>query len=273
MQKFFASLSQAIIACQLIMPIHKPVPILLSRYLGKLKRTLRQPTSRIPRINAIFILILPTLLNTPQRTTIRRAPRPAITPNTTTTTIKPLIRFRQSSRTKTAADATVERVSRSRYPAPGIALRALAASHADAADGRVVLAAEAGEAAAGVDGADVSADAFEGGERAALGFDLAEGVLADTEVEVPGGAVEPAAFLQEQVGGHALGFAFQVVLLGEGFVEGGDGFVDFFAFHGCAGFEALDGGFFACAGLGGLEEFAEEDMSVCEGFFDDEGVA
>ena len=108
-KRFFSlSLKQSLHACQLIMPIHSPFPILLSRYLGsKLKSTLRQSTSRIPRINTIFILILPSLLNTPQRATVRCAPRPAITPNSTTTTIKPLIHLRQSSRAKTAANATI----------------------------------------------------------------------------------------------------------------------------------------------------------------------
>lgn len=56
------------------------------------------------------------------------------------------------------------------------------------------------------------------------------------------------------------------------FVKGADGFVDFFVTDGAAGFESVGGGKFVAGGLLGGEEVTEENMAVCEGFFDDEGV-
>lgn len=55
-------------------------------------------------------------------------------------------------------------------------------------------------------------------------------------------------------------------------VELGDGLVDFFAADVGGSFEAIGGVEFAAGGLLGLHEFTEEDVSVREGFFDDEGV-
>ena len=60
--------------------------------------------------------------------------------------------------------------------------------------------------------------------------------------------------------------------MGAGFVESGDGLVDFFAADGAAGFEAVGRREFAAGGLLGGDEVAEEDVAVGEGFFHDEGV-
>lgn len=132
--------------------------------------------------------------------------------------------------------------------------------------------AETGEPAAGVDGADVRTDGLEGREGAALSFDFADDVLTDAAAEVRGRAGEPAAFLVQEVGGDALGFLEEVLLVGFGLVELGDGLVDFLAADVGGGFEAVGGVEFAARGLLSLHEFAEEDVPVREGFFDDEGV-
>ena len=134
------------------------------------------------------------------------------------------------------------------------------------------LSPQARQSARGVDGTDVRADGLEGRESAPLGFDFAEDIFADGGAEVGGGAVEPAAFFEEQVGGHALGFVEEVVFLGLGLVELADGFVDLVAADGGGGFEAVGGAEFAAGGLLRLQEIAQQDVAVCEGFFDDEGV-
>lgn len=238
-----------------------------------LECTLRQPTRRIPSIHAVFILILAgPLLHTPQRTTIRRAAWPPIL----IPTIHRLFDLAPTPRwAKPPTNTAIQPLPAPRHPAPRIAFRPLAARYADPtrSDHGVVLSSQTREPTTRVNGADVCPDALQRREGAALGLDLADGVLPDTGVEVLSRAVEPAAFLQEEVCRHAGGFALQVVLLREGLVEGGDRFVDFLAFDARGGFEALNAGFFAHAGGGGLLQFAEEDVPVCEGFFHDEGVA
>lgn len=57
-----------------------------------------------------------------------------------------------------------------------------------------------------------------------------------------------------------------------GLVEGGDGLVDFLAADARAGFQAVGGGELAAGCLLRGEEVAQEDVSIGEGFFDDEGV-
>ena len=59
--------------------------------------------------------------------------------------------------------------------------------------------AQAGEAACGVDSADVWADGFEGGEGVAFGFDFTKDVFADGDAEVSCRPGEPAAFFLEEV--------------------------------------------------------------------------
>lgn len=56
------------------------------------------------------------------------------------------------------------------------------------------------------------------------------------------------------------------------FIEGADGLVDLVAPHGAAGFEAVGGGEFTSCGLLGRYQVAEENMPVCQCFFDDQGV-
>ena len=56
---------------------------------------------------------------------------------------------------------------------------------------------QAGEAACGVDGADVWADRFEGSEGAALGFDFTKDVFTNGDAEVSCCPGEPAAFFLE----------------------------------------------------------------------------
>ena len=134
------------------------------------------------------------------------------------------------------------------------------------------FAAEPGQTAGGVDGADVGADGLEGGEGAALGFDFAEDVFTDTCAEVCGGAGEPAAFLMQQVRRDSLRLLCEVELVAARFIESADGLVDFFSAYGAAGLEAIGGGEFGAGGLLRGDVVAEEDVAVCEGFFDDEGV-
>lgn len=124
----------------------------------------------------------------------------------------------------------------------------------------------------GVDIADVGADAFQGGEGAALGFNFAEDVFADTGTEVGGRAGEPPPFFVQQVRGHPLGFVAQVGFVAPGLVERADGFVDLFTAHGTAGLEPVGGGELAAGGLLGGQKVAEENVAVREGFFHDEGV-
>ena len=134
------------------------------------------------------------------------------------------------------------------------------------------FAAEPGKTAAGVNGADIRTDGLEGGEGAALRFNLADDVLADTGAEISRRAGEPAAFLMQEIGGDALGFLEEILLVGLCLVELGDGFVDLFTADVGGGFEAVGGVEFAASGLLGLHKFAEEDVPVREGFLDDEGV-
>lgn len=88
---------------------------------------------------------------------------------------------------------------------------------------------------------DVWTDLLEGGEGAALGFDLADDVLSDCSAEVGGGAGEPFAFLYEEVAGDALGLLLEVGFVAAGFVERGDCLVDFVALDAAAGFESVGG--------------------------------
>ena len=132
--------------------------------------------------------------------------------------------------------------------------------------------AEARQPAAGVDRADVGPDGLKGRERAALGLDLADDVLADAGAHVGGRAGEPAAFLVEEVAGDALRFLEEVLLVALRLVEGGDGLVDFLAAHAGRGFEAVRGAELAAGDLLGLDELAEQDVAVGERFFDNEGV-
>lgn len=69
-----------------------------------------------------------------------------------------------------------------------------------------------------------------------------------------------------------LGFLEEILLVAFSLVELRDGLVDFFAADVGGGFEAVGGVEFAAGGLLGLNEFAEEDVAVRKGFFDDEGV-
>ena len=134
------------------------------------------------------------------------------------------------------------------------------------------LPAEARQPATGVDGADVRPHGLEGPERAALGVDFADDVLADTGAQVGGCAREPAAFLVEKVPCDTLGFLEEVLLVALRLVKSGDGLVDFLAAHASGGFQAVGGAEFAAGDLLGLDELAEEDVAVGKGFFDDEGV-
>ena len=56
------------------------------------------------------------------------------------------------------------------------------------------------------------------------------------------------------------------------FVQSADRLVHFFAADGAASFEPIRCGEFATGGLLGGKEVAKEDVAVCEGFFDYEGV-
>ena len=134
------------------------------------------------------------------------------------------------------------------------------------------LAAETGQAAAGVDGADVRADALEQGQGAALGLDLADHVLADGQAHVGGGAGKPLAALVHQVLGDAGGLVLQRRFGLLGVAEGGDGLVDALAAHVGRGLEPVGGVELAAGELLSLEKLAHEDLAVGEGFLDDEGV-
>lgn len=56
------------------------------------------------------------------------------------------------------------------------------------------------------------------------------------------------------------------------FIQRADSLVNFFSADGAAGFEPVGCGEFAAGGLLGGDEVAKEDVAVCEGLFDDEGV-
>ena len=135
------------------------------------------------------------------------------------------------------------------------------------------LTAQPGEAAGGIDGADVRADLLECGESAALVFDLADDVFADSDAQVGGGAGEPFALFDQEVGGYALGLLLQVAFVAAGFVQGGDGFVDLVALHARTCFEPVCRVESGARRLLGLGEFAEENVAVGQGFFHDEGIA
>ena len=104
-------------------------------------------------------------------------------------------------------------------------------------------------------------------------FDLADDVLADGDAQVGGGAGKPFSLLVQEVGGHARCLLLQVAFVAAGFVEGGDGFVDFVALDARAGFQSVCGVESGSGRLLGLGEFAEENVAVGQGLFYDEGVA
>ena len=76
----------------------------------------------------------------------------------------------------------------------------------------------------------------------------------------------------QEVRSHALSLVGEVDLMAAGFVELVDSFVDFLAPHRGRDFQPVCCGELGAGGGLGGEEVAEEDVAVCEGFFDDEGV-
>ncbi len=64
----------------------------------------------------------------------------------------------------------------------------------------------------------------------------------------------------------------EILFVAFGFVESTDGFIDFLSTHRAAGFDPVGGRQFVASGCLGREELAEENMAVCEGFFDDKSV-
>lgn len=131
---------------------------------------------------------------------------------------------------------------------------------------------QAAQAPTRINSADIRPDRLQSSESSPLGLNLAEDVLPDASADIGGRAGEPSPFLLQQVRRDALRFLGQIQLVAAGLVEGGDGLVDFLAADAGAGFEAIGGGELAAGGLLRGEEVAQEDVSVREGFFDDEGV-
>ena len=71
---------------------------------------------------------------------------------------------------------------------------------------------------------------------------------------------------------HTLRFLTEVGFIAAGFIEGADGFVDFFAADRTAGFESVGCGELTASGLLGGKEIAEEDMTIRQSLFDDESI-
>ena len=136
----------------------------------------------------------------------------------------------------------------------------------------MVFATESAQTARSINGSDVRPHGLQHRERPSFGLDLAHHVLPDRSNHVVRRSLEPSPFLQEQVRGDALGLGPKIVLLVDGLVEGRDGFVDLVMPHARARFESGDRAFFAPSRCFRLEEFAEQDVSVGQRFFDDEGV-
>jgi hypothetical protein len=248
----------------IIYPSPPPSSSSVSHHNSPLESRSRQSRRGILRINAV-VVFFPSL-DAPGFT--RRA-----LPVQTSLLLILLILLRQR-RGNSPTDAPVEPIARAaRDTGPGIALGALGGGERGAAGGGVSLTPQTRQTTAAIDGADVRAHRLEGGEGAALRLDFADDVFADGLAHIGGGAVEPLALLLEEVGGDALGFRGQVLLVAAGLVELGDGFVDLVALDAGAGLEAVGGRELGLGDCLRLEQFAEEDVAVGEGFLGDEGVA
>ena len=73
----------------------------------------------------------------------------------------------------------------------------------------------------------------------------------------------------QKVACHALCFVSKVLFVAFGFIESIDSFVDFFSTNGATGFDPIGSRQFVTSRCLGSEEVAEENMAVCEDFFDD----
>lgn len=102
------------------------------------KRRLRQPTSSIPRIHPIILL----LLHPSQRTSTTRRPLPPLA--LAALNLSTLATFRRNPRhtCKAPANTPVQPIRPSRHAGPSIALRSLRSRHATASHNRVSFAAE-----------------------------------------------------------------------------------------------------------------------------------
>ena len=56
------------------------------------------------------------------------------------------------------------------------------------------------------------------------------------------------------------------------FVKSVDSFIDFFSTYGAAGLDSIGCRKFVASGCLGCEKLTEEDMAVCESFFNDQSV-
>lgn len=84
--------------------------------------------------------------------------------------------------------------------------------------------------------------------------------------------MEPGLLLNQESAGDFFAFGCEGGFGAAGFVEGGNGFIDFVFADGGGGFHAFGGGGARAEGGLCLEEFADKNLAVGKGFFDNERI-